>query len=62
MMFLVECNQCKHRFNCRGEEDWQSVGDGGPAECTGTEIFDAVCPQCGYDEVDIIEGHELEDQ
>jgi Zn finger protein HypA/HybF involved in hydrogenase expression len=61
MKYLVECNKCKTRFNANGEEDWQSVGDGGPAECTGVELVDASCPKCGNDDVDIVEDLGLED-
>jgi hypothetical protein len=61
MKYLVKCQKCGKQFHATGEEDWQEVGDGGPAECTGVELTECSCPDCGDDQVDILKDLGLED-
>lgn len=55
MQFRVRCEKCKTEFVTKGTEDWQSIGDGGPAACTGVELDEPQCPECGGDKVEILD-------
>lgn len=55
MIFLVFCTKCGCRYSTSGTEDYQDVGDGCPACCTGVELDEPSCPSCGHDEATIID-------
>lgn len=55
MTYSVKCSTCGEVFTAKGEADYQSVGDGGPACCTGIEMEEVECPVCKGSEVEVIE-------
>lgn len=58
--YEVKCRHCHHEFGCKGTADYQSCGDG-PAESTGVELDDAVCPICGIDDIEILSEADADD-
>jgi len=50
----VICIKCKTQYTAKGTADCESVGDGGPACCTGVELDEPECPGCGSDECEIV--------
>jgi len=39
--FAVVCSKCKTEYTASGAADYESVGDGGPAECTNRNALTA---------------------